>query len=779
MTGVQTCALPILFCLFLEEKLAKEWYYSGSICLIIFVLLSVSGYGFVSEILVNIFNILLFLMLLYNLQHFKFRTDMVRKFALAMIVFILVFSFLNVSIMLVSKMYSFTYRFIHLGIFISILLLILMSYEQQLHEIGPVEAKAAKDDFEARSSSLEQVYKNRLSAIQKLLNKPVSEICMMLDEFRDAIKDENIRGYISIWKMELSKYLSVIPSTSDFGAPAKNDLVSAERLVLFAAKQLHNYGLVCSIKFENHSSRELYVNTELCQWLFMKAVILLQVGTGVTEIRVKIAEDQKRVCVQLSAAGNLYAAGTETRQSVSGETDEKTRLDELYSLADYCGVEVAVSCEPEALRVNLQFGETEALPRDTVDDTRDFAVTAEYSASAENVSVLVVEDEPIVLYAIKRNLEKIGYTVYAVISGLKGLDYLSNLQEISMVLVSDSILDVPWDSFVKKAKAIVAESVPILVVTSSSRQESIDQVFTTGADDFIVKPIVFSELSARVRIHMQMKESLEKQLENQQKIGELDKLKSLAWLTAGIAHEINTPNNAVLREIPIIQKISERFLREMDRVNANEGSFIVEGYSYEDIKNEYPQMLNDIYMGAKQIGRIVEDLKRYVRADAVQELQNINLNNVVNYALRLLNHTIKIGTNKFSCEQDEAIPEIRGDFMKIAQIIVNLVENAIHALPDKERGITVATRSKKTETGTRVLLLVLDEGAGIKKENLPFIFDPFFTTRRELGGSGLGLPVVYGITKDHNAEISVESEEGKGTTVTVSFPAVEKGGTEP
>ncbi|NMB63455.1 MAG: hypothetical protein GYA16_01155, partial [Spirochaetes bacterium] len=207
-----------LFCLFLENKLEKEWYYSGAICLTILILLSVSGYGFVSEILVNIFNILVFLVLLYNLQHFKFKTDIVRKFALAMVIFVILFSFLNVSIMLVSKMYSFSYRFVHLGIFISILLLIQMSYEQQLHEASMVEAESAKKDFEERNSNLEQVYKNRLGVVQKLLNKPVSEICMMLDEFREAIQDENIKRYISVWKMELSKYLSLIPSSSDFEA---------------------------------------------------------------------------------------------------------------------------------------------------------------------------------------------------------------------------------------------------------------------------------------------------------------------------------------------------------------------------------------------------------------------------------------------------------------------------------------------------------------------------------------------------------------------------------
>ncbi|HRS65832.1 MAG TPA: HAMP domain-containing sensor histidine kinase, partial [Spirochaetia bacterium] len=162
----------------------------------------------------------------------------------------------------------------------------------------------------------------------------------------------------------------------------------------------------------------------------------------------------------------------------------------------------------------------------------------------------------------------------------------------------------------------------------------------------------------------------------------------------------------------------------------------------------------------------------YVRTGNTQMLKPININGVVEYALRLLNHTIKNGTYNFVLELGQDIPNINGDAMKIVQILVNLIENAIHSLPDKSKKILVKTYAEKVNNQSCVVLIVEDEGCGIKDDILPFIFDPFFTTRREMGGTGLGLPVVYGIVKEHNAEIHVETKKDIGTKFKILFPAL-------
>jgi signal transduction histidine kinase len=98
--------------------------------------------------------------------------------------------------------------------------------------------------------------------------------------------------------------------------------------------------------------------------------------------------------------------------------------------------------------------------------------------------------------------------------------------------------------------------------------------------------------------------------------------------------------------------------------------------------------------------------------------------------------------------------------------------NAIDAMPD---GGKLIIRTLKSENDGYVKLEIEDTGIGIPPENLPKIFDPFFTTKEVGKGTGLGLSVVYGIVEDHRGKINVKSAPGQGTTVTIDFPACEKG----
>ena len=108
------------------------------------------------------------------------------------------------------------------------------------------------------------------------------------------------------------------------------------------------------------------------------------------------------------------------------------------------------------------------------------------------------------------------------------------------------------------------------------------------------------------------------------------------------------------------------------------------------------------------------------------------------------------------------------DFQQLEQVIINLITNSCHALPNKEKGIIISTSYDMDSKN--IIINIQDEGIGIPSESLKHILDPFFTTKRDYGGTGLGLSVSYNIIKDHGGELSFTSELGKGTTATIRLP---------
>ena len=115
----------------------------------------------------------------------------------------------------------------------------------------------------------------------------------------------------------------------------------------------------------------------------------------------------------------------------------------------------------------------------------------------------------------------------------------------------------------------------------------------------------------------------------------------------------------------------------------------------------------------------------------------------------------------------EDLPLVNGDKNQLQQVFLNLTLNACEAMPD---GGTLMVGS--SVAGERVVVKVTDTGCGIKREHLDQIFEPFFTTKPVGKGTGLGLSVSYGIIQQHGGTLEVESEVGKGTTFTVTLPAV-------
>ena len=127
---------------------------------------------------------------------------------------------------------------------------------------------------------------------------------------------------------------------------------------------------------------------------------------------------------------------------------------------------------------------------------------------------------------------------------------------------------------------------------------------------------------------------------------------------------------------------------------------------------------------------------------------------------RLARHRIQV-----EIAYADAAPAVSADADQMSQVFLNLIMNAIHAMPD---GGTLRVEGSQVDGNLRISLA--DTGHGIPDEHLSRIFDPFFTTKETGKGTGLGLTVVKGIIEEHGGTITVESEPGRGTTFTLTFP---------
>jgi signal transduction histidine kinase len=169
--------------------------------------------------------------------------------------------------------------------------------------------------------------------------------------------------------------------------------------------------------------------------------------------------------------------------------------------------------------------------------------------------------------------------------------------------------------------------------------------------------------------------------------------------------------------------------------------------------------------------KIVSNLLAFSRKSK-EEVRKVSVREVVEKSVLLSQHKMALANIRLQTEFEEHLPVVLGDFNQIQQCVINLIFNAIDAMPEGG-ALTIACRSLEGEGILEIQ--VADSGTGISKQDLPHIFDAFYTTKTEGSGLGLGLATVYGIIERHKGSIDVESEPGKGTTFTIRLPALGKG----
>ncbi len=259
-------------------------------------------------------------------------------------------------------------------------------------------------------------------------------------------------------------------------------------------------------------------------------------------------------------------------------------------------------------------------------------------------------------------------------------------------------------------------------------------------------------------------------LQSQAQLVQADKMAAVGTLASGIAHEINNPNGLLLLNLGFLRDALRDIRPLLDEKFAAEGEFFVGGMPWSRLRTMMDTVLDDALQASGHIRDIVDDLKEFVRKDDGTEHEVFQLNDVMEHSLRFVRSIIKESTASCRILSGAHLPCVKGSPRKMGQVLVNLIINACQALERPEQALTLETGC--ADNGHAVFFRITDEGCGIATENLPYICDPFFTTKRGRGGTGLGLSISAAIVESHGGTLTFTSEPGRGTTATLTLPAV-------
>jgi two-component system NtrC family sensor kinase len=236
--------------------------------------------------------------------------------------------------------------------------------------------------------------------------------------------------------------------------------------------------------------------------------------------------------------------------------------------------------------------------------------------------------------------------------------------------------------------------------------------------------IVFEDTTDKIRLQQQLLTS--------------EKLASIGLLSAGVAHEINTPLTGISSYVQMLQK--------------------------KLADTHYAQILEKIESQTDRVSRIIKNLLNFARIPSATAFHRVDLKESIDEIISLIDYKLK--TMNIALVLDlQPIRPLWAQGERLQQVFINIILNALDAMPG---GGTL--RIALAEAGGEAVVKITDTGTGIQPQHLPHIFDPFFTTKGVGKGTGLGLSISYAIINEHEGRIRVESEPGQGTCFSIFIP---------
>ena len=236
--------------------------------------------------------------------------------------------------------------------------------------------------------------------------------------------------------------------------------------------------------------------------------------------------------------------------------------------------------------------------------------------------------------------------------------------------------------------------------------------------------LVFEDITDKIRLQQQLVTS--------------EKLASIGLLSAGVAHEINTPLTGISSYVQMLQK-------KMTDVH-------------------FAKILEKIETQTDRVSRIIKNLLSFARNPSDLAFHRVDLKDSLQEIISLIDYKLK--TMNIILEMDLApIRAIWAQGERLQQVFINIILNALDSMP--EGGLL---KIELSETEGEAVIRISDTGTGIEERHLARIFDPFFTTKGVGKGTGLGLSISYAIVKEHDGRLTVESRIGRGTCFTIAIP---------
>jgi two-component system NtrC family sensor kinase len=250
---------------------------------------------------------------------------------------------------------------------------------------------------------------------------------------------------------------------------------------------------------------------------------------------------------------------------------------------------------------------------------------------------------------------------------------------------------------------------------------------------------LMASASRKIAYMIEKREARERKKTLEDQLRHADRLATIGQLAAGIAHELNNPLGDIL-------------------------GFAQLASNSPDLAESVYQDLSKIVKSALYAREVIKRMLFFSRQAGVAKTE-INLNQLIENWMDFFEFRCSQNNIEIALALEEKLPLVNGDPAQLNQVLINLVVNAIHAMPD---GGTLTIETKGREE--RISMKVRDSGTGMSKEIQNKIFLPFFTTKEVDQGTGLGLSVVYGIVNEHGGSVNVKSLVGSGSTFEIELP---------
>jgi signal transduction histidine kinase len=433
----------------------------------------------------------------------------------------------------------------------------------------------------------------------------------------------------------------------------------------------------------------------------------------------------------------------------------------------------------------------------------------------ENITILIVDDNPTNLKVLSNAIADLGCEILVATDGESAIEQVEYAQpDLILLDVMMPGLD-GFQTCQKLKNNSVTQDIPVVFLTALSDKFDKVQGLLIGGVDYITKPFQVEEVLARIQVQLRLR-YLTKQLEAQnrhldqrveertaklsQALNELkqsqlqliqsEKLSSLGQLVAGVAHEINNPLSFIIGNFEFLSNYLTALINHLQLYQQhypNPDIEIVKNANFielEQLIQDTPQVISSLNRGLERISNISNSLRTFSRKD-VSHKTAFDIHEGINSTLTILSHRLKYNNQQSPIEVIKdygKLPLIECYPEQLNQVFMNIIANTIDAFDEYNQNLIdqkltnkismiIIIKTEFNENNKSVIVTFKDNGMGIPTEIKEHIFEQFFTTKPRGKGTGLGLSISRQIIEEkHSGNIKCSSILGEGTEFLVEIP---------